>query len=162
MKGKWAKAVVGVIAAFAALATVAVASGDSRWAHGTFSGKTVSKYCVWVETKGHQTTKGDLKAYQAYPGMNEVCIVGKTGKTGKGAKGAAGAPALRDRRASRVTPEARDPRATRAPRELPAAPDPGRALCSTSRSMTARHLRSRTCPSPSRTRPRATRTRPSS
>ena len=92
MKGKWAKAVVGAIAAFAALATVAVASGDSRWAHGTFSAKTVSKYCVWVETKGDPATHGDLKAYRAYPGMKQLCIVGKTGKTGKGAKGAAGAP----------------------------------------------------------------------
>ena len=92
MKGKWAKAVVGAIAAFAALATVAVASGDSRWAHGTFSAKSVSKYCVWVETKGDPATHGDLKAYRAYPGMKQLCIVGKTGKTGKGAKGAAGAP----------------------------------------------------------------------
>jgi hypothetical protein len=95
MKGKWAKAVVGAIAAFAALATVAIASGDTRRAPGTFTAKTVSKYCVWVETKGHPTTKGDLKAYRAYPGMNEVCIVGKTGKTGKtgkGARGAAGTP----------------------------------------------------------------------
>jgi hypothetical protein len=92
MKGKWAKAVVGAIFAFAALATVAVASGDSRWAHGTFSAKTVSKYCVWVETKGDPATHGDLKAYRAYPGMKQLCIVGKKGKTGKGAKGAAGTP----------------------------------------------------------------------
>ena len=90
-------------------------SGDSRWAHGTFSGKTVSKYCVWVETKGDPATHGDLKAYRGYPGMKQLCIVGKKGKTGKGAKGAASTPALRPRRASRVTPEPRDRRATRAP-----------------------------------------------
>lgn len=90
MKGMWTKAIVAAIVAFAALATVAIASGDSRRsAPGTFSTSAVSKYCVWVETKGGKVTRGDLKAYRAYPGMKRVCIVGKTGK---GAAGAPGAP----------------------------------------------------------------------
>jgi hypothetical protein len=93
-----ALAVTGVaVVAIAGAVTFAVADiggggviNGTRWAQGTFSAKTVSKYCVWVETKGDPATHGDLKAYRAYPGMKQLCIVGKTGKTGKGAKGAPG------------------------------------------------------------------------
>jgi hypothetical protein len=92
MNGMWTKAIGAAIAAFAALAIVAIASGDSRSVSGTFSTSSVSKYCVWVETKGDPTTKGDLKDYRAYPGMKQVCIVGKPGKPGKNGAGTAGAP----------------------------------------------------------------------
>ena len=158
MKGKWAKAVVGAIAAFSAFATVAIASGASRWAHGTFSAKTVSKYCVWVETKGDPATNGDLKAYRAYPGMHKVCIVGKTGK---GAKGAAGSPGPRGPQGVKGDAGIQGPRATRAPPELPAAPAQAGSLFDFSVN-DGTSFAPRTCPSPSKTRPRATRTRASS
>jgi Collagen triple helix repeat (20 copies) len=92
MNGLWTKAIGAAIAAFAALAIVAIASGDSRSVSGTFKTSSVSKYCVWVETKGNRETRGDLKDYLEYPGMKHVCIVGKQGKPGKNGTGVAGAP----------------------------------------------------------------------
>jgi hypothetical protein len=91
MNGMSTKAIGAAIAAFAALAIVAIASGDSRSVSGTVSTSSVSKYCVWVETKGDPTTKGDLKDYRQYAGMKQVCIVGKPGKNGVGVAGAPGA-----------------------------------------------------------------------